>query len=86
MNQKRLNELLRNLHKELEQTENVDEDTIGLLQELEADLHRLGDSEGKDPETILGQAQALEARFAAEHPTAERFFREVMDILSKVGI
>jgi len=88
MNDKQLKELLRKLNEELEKTDSVDADTAALLQELEDDLQRLsgGDAAAQEYESVLSQAQALETRFAAEHPTAERFIREIMDMLSKVGI
>jgi hypothetical protein len=88
MNESKLNELLSRLNDELDKTDSVDPETLSLLQELQVDLQRLGSGESPAPdqETVLEQAQALEARFAAEHPAAERFVREIMDMLAKVGI
>ena len=34
---------------------------------------------------VLEQAKMLEARFATDHPVAERFMREVIDTLVKLG-
>jgi hypothetical protein len=39
-----------------------------------------------DFETFREGAQSLQARFRAEYPTADRFLREIMDMLAKVGI
>jgi len=88
MNKNELKELLSKLNAELEKTDSVDADTAALLQELEDDLHRLSQGGASPPEyeSVISQAQALEARFAVEHPTAERFLREIMDMLAKVGI
>lgn len=88
MNDKQLKELLKKLNDELDKTDSVDADTAVLLQELEDDLQRLsgGDAAEQEYESVLNHAQALETRFAAEHPTAERFFREIMEMLSKMGI
>jgi len=88
MNENELNALLAKLNEELDKTDQVDAGTLALLQELAADLQRLGAS-GAAPqeyESVINQAQALETRFAAEHPKAERFLREIMDMLAKVGI
>jgi len=88
MNDKHLKELLKKLNEELDKTDAVDADTAALLQELEDDLQRLsgGDAADQEYQSVLSRAQALETRFAAKHPTAERFLREIMDMLSKVGI
>lgn len=88
MNESKLNDLLNQLNQELDQTDSVDPDTLRLLQELQSDLQRLGSGEEPvpDEDNLLEQAQALETRFAAEHPAAERFIREIMDMLAKIGI
>jgi hypothetical protein len=88
MNKTELNALLAKLNEELDKTDQVDAGTLALLQELEDDLQRLGASDAapQEYESVINQAQALEARFAAEHPKAERFLREIMDMLAKVGI
>ncbi len=88
MNDNELNALLAKLNEELDKTDRVDAGTLALLRELEDDLQRLGAS-GAAPqeyESVVNQVQALKTRFAAEHPTAERFLREIMDMLAKVGI
>jgi len=37
-------------------------------------------------DNVIDQAKAVETRFAVEHPTAERFLREIVEALSRVGI
>jgi len=88
MNDNELNSLLAKLNEELEKTDRVDATTLALLHELQDDLRRLGASgaAAQDYESVINQAQALETRFAADHPRAERFIREIMDMLAKVGI
>jgi hypothetical protein len=34
----------------------------------------------------MERAKLLEARFAISHPTVERFMREVIDTLAKIGV
>lgn len=85
----RLRSLLQDVHASLEDQPNLDEETLRLVQELDRDIHRLVASGGASPaeyDSVLEQAQVLETRFAAEHPIAERFFREIIDVLAKVGI
>jgi hypothetical protein len=86
MNDSELKDLLSKLNEELEKIDKVDAETIALLQELEDDLQRLGGSDAPDQDSLMDRAQTLETHFEAEHPTAARFFREIMDMLAKVGI
>ena len=88
MSQKTIKELLAQLQDELENTEEIDAETRQLVRELDEDIHRLVDPESdlNDSEGILDQANAIETRFAVDHPRAERFLRELMEALSKVGI
>jgi len=88
MNDKDLKTLLANLHDTLENTEQVDAETLQLVRELDEEIHRLserGADEG-DVEGVIDQARSIQSRFAVEHPVAERFLREIMDALAKVGI
>jgi hypothetical protein len=83
-----LKKLLSELNKILDTTEELDPETRAMVVELEADIDRLLDTEdeGMDFETFREGAQSLQARFRAEYPTADRFLREIMDMLAKVGI
>ncbi len=86
MNGSELKDLLSKLNEELEKTDKVDAETLTLLHELEDDLQRLGSSDAPDQDSVMDRAQTLEAHFEAEHPKAASFFREIMDMLAKVGI
>jgi hypothetical protein len=88
MPEKDLKKLLSELNKILDTTEELDPETRAMVVELEADIDRLLDTEdeGMDFETFREGAQSLQARFRAEYPTADRFLREIMDMLAKVGI
>ena len=77
--------LLRELRRELEQTE-LDAETRAALTQLDDDLHRvIGDEDDGDYD-VVEQARRLESQFAAEHPTANRVLREIIDTLGKIGI
>ncbi len=86
MNENELKDLLGKLNEELDKIDQVDAETLALLQELEDDLDRLGGNDAPDQDSVMERAHALEAHFAAEHPKTARFFREIMDMLAKVGI
>ena len=88
MSDQQLKDLLARLHKELENTDKVDEETLGLVRELDADINRLVESDSVADElvNVMDHAKSMETRFAVEHPVAERFLREIIDALAKVGI
>ena len=88
MTDKHLKDLLNSLQDALEQRETVDAETLGLVRELDDEIHRLTEA-GAQPDEVEGvmdQAKSMEARFAVDHPVAERFLREIIDALSRVGI
>jgi hypothetical protein len=88
MTDQKLKELLNSLQDTLEQTEQVDADTLALVHELDEEIHRLTEAgaEADDVEGVLDQAKSMETRFAVDHPVAERFLREIIEALSRVGI
>jgi len=87
MSNEKVRELLAKLHEEVQKTE-LDANTRSSLQELDSDIHQLLDSDTVEPgsATVVEQAKLLEARFAIDHPTAERVMREVIDMLAKIGV
>ena len=88
MNDKNLKGLLNSLHAVLEKTDEVDPETLELVRNLDEEINRLveSDSPEDDFDNVVDQAKAVETRFAVDHPVAERFLREIVDTLSKVGI
>jgi hypothetical protein len=87
MSNRKIQELLAKLHDEVQKT-NVDDDTLDAIRGLDADIHDLLDEAKTEPtaDSVVEQARLLEARFAIEHPTAERFVREMIDTLAKIGV
>lgn len=86
MTDKNLNELLTELNRVLEGIEEIDPDTRELVRDLDEDINRLLESGEKDVSGVVDRAKSIETRFAVDHPVAERFLREIVDALSKVGI
>ncbi len=88
MNQENLKELLNSLNEALENTDQVDAETLALVQELDEEIHRLTEAgaQADDVEGVLDQAKSMEPRFAVDHPVAERFLREIIEALSRIGI
>lgn len=88
MTDQKLKELLNNLQDTLEGTDRVDAETLALVRELDDEIHRLTEAgaPSDEYEGVIDEAKSMQARFAVEHPVAERFLREIIDTLAKVGI
>jgi len=90
MSDHKVKELLARLHGELEKTDKVDSETLELVRELDTDtdIDRLLESgaAAEEYDSVLARANSMETRFAVDHPVAERFLREIIDSLSKIGI
>lgn len=88
MTDKNLKELLSELNDILEKTDSVDTETRGLVRDLDEDINRLLDPESPDIDfdNVMDHARSVETKFAVEHPVAERFLREIIEALSRVGI
>ena len=87
MSTQQIKNLLAQLQDELQKTE-LDDETRGLVRALDADVNDLlsEETESADASSIVSRAKELEANFATDHPTAERFMREVIDTLVRMGI
>lgn len=86
MSQEKIKALLLQLQEELSETTEVDEDTLALVKQLDSNIDQLIASAEDVNSPVMDDAIALEARFAANHPVAERLIREVIDTLGRIGI
>jgi hypothetical protein len=87
MSTEQIKNLLEELQDEIHKTE-LDDETRSLVHQLDTDIQSLlaADADPAEAESVVMRAKALEASFATEHPTAERFMREVIDVLVRMGI
>lgn len=87
MSNTQIRELLARLQKEIQNTE-LDDDTRSMVRDLDAEIHELLESgdESDATDLVVEKARELETSFATEHPTIERFLREVIDALVRMGI
>lgn len=87
MSTQQIKNLLAQLQDELQKTE-LDDETRELVRALDSDVHDLlsEETESNDTSLIVRRAKELEANFATDHPTAERFMREFIDTLVRMGI
>ncbi|MEM7612699.1 MAG: DUF4404 family protein, partial [Pseudomonadota bacterium] len=85
MSNEKIRELFIRLRDELkQQDETLDSQTRDVLAELDGELHALMSNSDEDIDLSVEEARRLEARFAAQHPTAARVIREVIDTLTKL--
>ena len=87
MSEQRIKELISELLSELRDTDGVDEQMVATVGQLESDISDLVNPEVDSADsTVLDDAIALEAIFAANHPIAEKIVRELINTLSRIGI
>ncbi len=87
MSEHRIRELMAELIREIENTDALDSETVQVARKLEADIEDLVNPDVDTSDyTVLDDAIALEASFAATHPMAERIIRELINSLSRIGI
>lgn len=86
MSENEIRQTLIRLHQELENADHVEPGLKSLLREVDADIHKLLEPDDDTPEGLQERLEELVARFAAEHPQADRFLRELVDSLGKLGI
>ncbi len=86
MSQERIKALLQQLQQELANTTAVDAETLAQVKQLDSDIDQWIEDAEDVNSPIMEDAIALEARFAANHPVAERLIREVIDTLARIGI
>jgi len=87
MSTEQIKELLTRLQEEIQKTE-LDDETRELVRQLDTDIHDLivTDTDQQETNSIVERAKVLESNFATDHPAAEGFMREVIDLLVRMGI
>ena len=98
-NTENLKSHLKDLHTNLSQTGDVDEELQSLLRQLDGDIHsllarrtaaqaaaELEETANSDTYGIAERTQELTARFAVEHPRLEPALRELGRLLANIGV
>ena len=84
MSKARIKELLSQLREEIRNTD-VDDELERLIRDLDDEIDSAAEGSA-DFGAVIDRAKVLEAGFATRHPNAERFVREVIDVLVRMGI
>jgi hypothetical protein len=81
---------LKTLHRNLEDTGEVDDELEMLLRQLDGDIKHVLDKRADNPDAntfgLASRTQELTARFALRHPHLEPALRELNNILTSMGI
>jgi Domain of unknown function (DUF4404) len=89
MDQKTLRERLAKLHADLTNAHQENPETRKSLGEILPDVKRLVDQAGAEPaqdRSLPDRLERVAVRFEADHPTLAASARQLIDLLSEVGI
>lgn len=86
MSDRKLRELLEQLHDELAHTDSVDEEGRELLGHVNADMKKFLDPTQENPDTLLEQLQKAIDHFEVEHPSITAALSQMLNTLSNAGI
>ena len=84
MSKDRIRELLAQLQDEIRNTD-MDDELKTLVSDLDSDIHAVIEND-EEVNALIDRAKEVEAGFATRYPAAERFLREVIDALGRMGI
>ncbi len=88
MEQQKLRELLETLHKELEQVDSVDKNTVAVLTNLREDISKLvSDDVGAmhENESLMQRMSEAVDHVEAGHPKLSMTIQHVLDSLANMG-
>lgn len=86
MTNRKIHELLQQLHDELERAESLDEKGREMLRHLSADIQQFLDPERENPATLLERLQDAIDHFEVEHPAITAALSQMLNTLSNAGI
>jgi len=84
MSKDRIRELLAQLQDEIRNTD-MDDELKTLVSDIDSDIHTVIENDA-EVKALIDRAKEVEAGFATRYPAAERFMREVIDALVRMGI
>lgn len=86
MTDRKLRELLEQLHDELARTESVDAEGREMLSHVNADIKKFLDPNQENPETLLERLQNAIDHFEVEHPAITAALSQMLNTLNNAGI
>lgn len=85
MSNDEIRKLLNQLRNEIRNTD-LDDATRASIEELDADIDGLLESDSAESESAMDRIRAFEADLESEHPTTVRILNEIVAALSRMGI
>lgn len=82
----KLDALLEQVHAELQKVDEVDADSLKLLQELQQDVQGLLEKTEMETPTVLARMQKAVQQFEVDHPALTALISELSTVLSNAGI
>lgn len=88
MSDKKLHELLKQVHAQLQQQESIDVESQTLLQQVLTDVKLASGSEnsGEIQQDLSDRIEQQAVQFEQEHPTLAEVLRQIMDTLGRIGV
>ncbi|CCK75168.1 MAG: DUF4404 family protein [Oleispira antarctica] len=88
MSDKKLHELLTQVHEQLQQQKSIDGESQALLQRVLADVKVASGSENSDEisQDLSDRIEQQAVEFEQEHPTLAGVLRQIMDTLGRIGV
>jgi len=86
MPDQKLNELLEELHNELEQTASVNEKEREMLSHINADIQKFLDPSEEDDDTLFKRIQDAIDHFEVDHPAITSALSQILNALNNAGI
>ena len=90
MDDQKVQKLLEELQKEIQHTDDVDEDGKNLLKEIDKEVHELLTRTGSGPiqihPTLVERFESTIDLLEVTHPRITNYLAELLDILSNAGI
>lgn len=88
MADKKLHQLLTQVHEQLQQQDSLDDESQALLQQVLSDV-RTASGEGNLDEIQQDLSERIEQQavhFEQAHPTLAEILRQIMDTLGRIGV
>ncbi len=87
MADKKLHQLLLQVHEQLQQQEDLDSESQELLQQVLAEVKTVSNGAPEElPQDLSDRIEQQAVQFEQAHPTLAEILRQIMDTLGRIGV